>query len=90
MGQAFVKWNVFLVVWFALCGFLFSLFLQTGDTKFPLEPTTQDYLDIMHNDLALPYLMIRAVVGVFTSFIVTVMRKTLSALWRARKEKHRA
>ncbi|WP_143015617.1 hypothetical protein [Vibrio xiamenensis] len=83
-----MKWNVFLVVWFALCGFLFRLFLQTGDTRFPLEPTTQDYLDIMHNDLALPYLMIGAVVGVFASFIVTVVRKTLSTLCRARKEKH--
>ncbi len=62
---------------FSLLGYLFSCFLIKIDTVFPLDPTSDDYLNMMTNSLSVPYALIGFCFGAFLYCVYRVVLKLI-------------
>ncbi len=62
---------------FSLFGYLDSCLLYIGEMRLPLEPTSDDYLNMMTNSLAVPYALIGFCFGAFLYCVYRVVLKLI-------------
>lgn len=67
-----------IAVFFSLIGYLFSCFLMTIGGELPLEPTKDDYIRVLANELAIDYVVIGFIIGICINITLNFLKKIIS------------